>query len=290
MIGSRRLARKKLVFRTISVCTILCGFVTPSIHANDLKISGDSGKITADYRNLALNPDDSTDQVPSSFPHATSNSEYNHREFAARCAIDGKHHDPSDHRSGSWGPKKESGIWWRLDFGRLVEIDKLLLYLRADWSNASSPHDSYWKTGKAEFSDGSSLKLSLRQTAEGQIFTFPKKKVSWLVLKDLEPAADRWCALCQLEAWGVDACTSPFSYVGDDTLARSLHDDSLVNRAITAMMGFQRASWEQGVAGQALMEAGEQEATMALARASLVHININGIAASFNPDYAIGYL
>ena len=56
------------------------------------------------------------------------------------------------------------------------------------------------------------------------------------------------------------------------------------------MMGFQRASWEQGVAGQALMEAGEQEATMALARASLVHININGIAASFNPDYAIGYL
>ncbi len=35
------------------------------------------GKAAADYRNVALNPADTTNREPVSFPHATSNSEYN---------------------------------------------------------------------------------------------------------------------------------------------------------------------------------------------------------------------
>jgi rhamnogalacturonyl hydrolase YesR len=46
------------------------------------------------------------------------------------------------------------------------------------------------------------------------------------------------------------------------------------------MLGFQRASWEQGVAGQALLEAGERDAAIALARASLVHVNQSGVVAA----------
>jgi len=46
------------------------------------------------------------------------------------------------------------------------------------------------------------------------------------------------------------------------------------------MMGFQRASWEQGVAGQALLEAGEKDAAIALAQASLVHVSKEGVVAS----------
>jgi rhamnogalacturonyl hydrolase YesR len=238
------------------------------------------GKTSADYRNVALNPLDSTNREPVSFPHATSNSEYNQREFAARCAIDGNRRNDDVHGSGSWGPQKEPGIWWRLDFGRPVEIDKLVLFLRAAWTPADAPHDSYWQEASVEFSDGSTEKLALKQVASGQEFPLAKRTVSWLVLKNLEPAADRWCALCEFEAWGRDA--AEFAYVPDAAFAAQLRRDPLVNKAMAAMMGFQRASWEQGVAGQALLEAGERDAAIALARASLIYVNQNGVVAALN--------
>ena len=67
------------------------------------------GKTAADYRNVALNPLDTTNREPVSFPHATSNSEYNQREFAARCAIDGNRRNDDVHGCGSWGLEKEPG-------------------------------------------------------------------------------------------------------------------------------------------------------------------------------------
>jgi hypothetical protein len=109
------------------------------------------------------------------------------------------------HGCGSWGPQKEPDIWWRLDFGRPVEIDKLVLFLRAAWTPADAPHDSYWPEATVEFSDGSSEKLALKQVAAGQEFPLAKRTVTWLALKNLKPAADRWCALCEFEAWGRDA-------------------------------------------------------------------------------------
>jgi len=60
------------------------------------------GKTAVDYRNVALNPADTTNREPVTFPHATSNSEYNQREFAARCAIDGNRRNDDVHGSGSW--------------------------------------------------------------------------------------------------------------------------------------------------------------------------------------------
>jgi len=236
------------------------------------------GKTAADYRNVALNPLDSTNGEPVSFPHATSNSEYNQREFAARCAIDGNRRNDDVHDCGSWGPRKEPGIWWRLDFGRPVEIDKLVLFLRAAWTPADAPHDSYWQGATVEFSDGSAEKLALKQVAAGQEFPLVKRTVSWLALNHLKPAADKWCALCEFEAWGQDA--AEFAYVPDAAFAAQLRQDPLVAKAMAAMMGFQRASWEQGVVGQALLEAGERDAAIALARASLVYVNPSGVVAA----------
>ncbi len=238
------------------------------------------GKMVADYRNVALNPLDSTNCEPVSFPHATSNSEYNQREFAARCAIDGNRRNDDVHGCGSWGPQKEPGIWWRLDFGRPVEIDKLVLFLRAAWTPVDAPHDSYWQEATVKFSDGSTEKLALKQDATGQEFPLSKRTVSWLVFKNLKPAADRWCALCEFEAWGRDA--AEFAYVPDAVFAAQLRLDPLVDKAMAAMMGFQRASWEQGVAGQALLEAGERDTAIALARASLIYVNQNGVVAALN--------
>ena len=236
------------------------------------------GKTATDYRNVALNPLDTTNREPVSFPHATSNSEYNQHEFAARCAIDGNHRNDDVHGCGSWGPQKQPDIWWRLDFGRPVELDKLVLYLRAAWTPPDAPHDSYWQEATVEFSDGSTEKLMLKQVATGQEFTFPKRIVSWLVLKNLKPAADKWCALCEFEAWGQDA--GEFAYMPDAAFAAQLRQDPLVVKAMAAMMGFQRYSWEQGVAGQALLEAGERDAAIALARASLIYVNQNGVVAA----------
>ncbi|MGD0092135.1 MAG: discoidin domain-containing protein [Planctomycetota bacterium] len=157
-------------------------------------------KIASDYRNVALNPTAANTTEPTSYPHATSNSEYNKKEFAARCAIDGSRKNNDVHGCGSWGPQKEPDIWWRLDFGRPVEIDKLIIFLRAAW-----PHDSFWKEGTIEFSDGSTEKLALKKTADGQEFPIKKRTVTWLKLKDLVAEEPKWCALCEFEAWGKDA-------------------------------------------------------------------------------------
>ncbi|HTY88208.1 MAG TPA: glycoside hydrolase family 88 protein [Candidatus Acidoferrum sp.] len=238
----------------------------------------ESGKIATDYRNVALNPADTTNREPVTFPHATSNSEYNQREFAARCAIDGSRRNDDVHNCGSWGPQRETNIWWRLDFGRPVEIDKLTLFLRAAWMPTNAPHDSYWKEALVAFSDGSVEKLELKQVAAGQEFPIALRTVNWLVLKNLKPAEDKWCALCEFEAWGRDA--PGFAYVGSTNFAAQLRQDARVAGAMSAMLGFQRSSWEQGVAGQALVEAGEEDAAIALARASLVHVNASGVVAA----------
>ena len=163
------------------------------------------GKAAAEYRNVALNPTAATNREPVSYPHASSNSEYNHREFAARCAIDGNRRNDDVHGCGSWGPQRNPDIWWRLDFGRPVEIDKLTLYLRAAWQPDSNPHDSYWKKATVEFSDGSKEQLELKKLSTGQEISLQRRTVTWLVLKNLKPVEDKWCALCEFEAWGRDA-------------------------------------------------------------------------------------
>ncbi len=247
--------------------------------AAGLPVFLESGKRGADYRNVALNPGAAVGDDPSSFPHATSNSEYNQQEFAARCAIDGVRRNDDVHSFGSWGPQKDPDIWWRLDFGHAVAIDKVVVLLRAAWSPTPVPHDSYWKEAVVEFSDGSRLALHLDQKASGQEFTFERKIVSWLVLKDCVPAEDKWCALSEFEVWGRDA-SAPLAHVGDASLARTLREDPLVNKALLAMMGFQRQSWEQGTAGQALLEAGELDAAIALAHASLVNVTKEGVVAA----------
>jgi hypothetical protein len=158
------------------------------------------------YHNLALNPCDlrQTEPTPAQFfPHATTNSVSRSLfDFEARNAIDGVtqngHHGVWPYQS--WGPQLRLDLWWKLDFGRPVELDKLRLMVRSDF-----PHDSYWKTATVEFSDGSHLALQITSSAAFQDFPFKKRRVSWLRLTDLVPADPaRWCAFIEVEAWGRD--------------------------------------------------------------------------------------
>ena len=160
----------------------------------------------AAYRNMALNPLDFQDlfnDSPSFFPHASASSECrNDPIFRARNAIDGfgdnLSHVGWKHRS--WGPEKENNQDITIDFGRPVELDKIVVRLRADF-----PHDSVWTSGVLEFSDGTSINISFKKTADDQTFKFPKRKTNFIKLSKLTaPIPVGWCAISELEAWGRD--------------------------------------------------------------------------------------
>jgi hypothetical protein len=158
------------------------------------------------YRNLALNPCDvrATEPAPPQlFPHSTTNSaSRNAFDFESRNAIDGVtqngHHGAWPYQS--WGPQLRNDLWWKLDFGRTVELDKVRLMVRADF-----PHDSYWKSANIEFSDGSHVSLQIGSSAGFQDFSFKKRRASWLRITNLV-AADpaKWCSFIEVEAWGRD--------------------------------------------------------------------------------------
>jgi hypothetical protein len=123
-------------------------------------------------------------------------------DFEARNAIDGVtqngHHGVWPYQS--WGPQLRTDLWWKLDFGRTVELNKVRLMVRADF-----PHDSDWKSAEVEFSDGSHASLQIGSSAEFQNFSFKKRRVSWLRIADLVPVdPTRWCSFIEVEAWGRD--------------------------------------------------------------------------------------
>ena len=158
-------------------------------------------------RNLALNPCDlmRKDDVSVQFyPHASSNSVSRSLfDFEARNAIDGRslngHHGVWPYQS--WGPQLRTDIWWKLEFGRPVRLNKIRLMVRADF-----PHDSYWKKADLEFSDGTRVPLQISASPEFQEFSFPSRRVEWMRIANVVPAdPSKWCSLIEVEALGKDA-------------------------------------------------------------------------------------
>jgi hypothetical protein len=156
----------------------------------------------AAYRNVAMNPYDVRGEC-TAFPHATSNSECRgEADFAARNAIDGH---TQNNRHGpwpvqSWGPDQRTDLWWQADFGRPVEVDKVVLYIRADF-----PHDTYWHNGTIEFSDGSHVAISLEKNGAAQEFKFPKRATNYVKFTNLDQTKPLgWAGFTEVEAWGRD--------------------------------------------------------------------------------------
>ena len=105
-------------------------------------------------------------------------------------------------RSGLPVVGTESGpIRLNVDFGCEVDIDKCVIYARADF-----PHDDVWQSGTLEFSDGSTVDIELRPTAEPQEFKFDKRRVTSVRLTNLKPNFPlKWCGITEIEYWGVPA-------------------------------------------------------------------------------------
>ncbi|MCD8047595.1 MAG: hypothetical protein LUD80_03345 [Clostridiales bacterium] len=123
--------------------------------------------------------------------------------FAARNAIDGIFENSAHGECPyqSWGINRDPNAALTLAFGRKVVLDELRLTLRGDY-----PHDNYWTGATVEFSDGSTLSLSLTDSRLPQSFPFEAKTVEWLVLKELIQAEgpSPFPALTQIEAWGTE--------------------------------------------------------------------------------------
>lgn len=153
------------------------------------------------YRNLALNPADQHCDVPC-FPHATANVETRGESvFAAKNAIDGVRANLShgEWPYESWGINRQEDAAMKIDFGRSVFADKVVLYTRSDF-----PHDNWWQQITLTFSDGSREEFSLEKSSKAHVLTFPEKEIIWVELSELKKADDPspFPALSQIEVYG----------------------------------------------------------------------------------------
>lgn len=159
-------------------------------------------EVTA-YRNLALNVYDQHGDT-NLFPHAHANTETRGEAvFAARNAIDGvcENRSHGGWPYASWGINRRADAELTLDFGREVEIDKLVLVTRADF-----PHDSWWRQVTVIFSDGVSMDWPLQKSELPHVLPIEPRRITGLTLCRLLKADDPspFPALTQIEAFGRD--------------------------------------------------------------------------------------
>lgn len=154
------------------------------------------------YKNLACNVIDQQ-TIKGLYPHASANIETRGEAvFASSNAING---NCENHSHGKW-PYESWGIGMRddaelkVDFGRDVLVDKIVLYTRADF-----PHDNWWKSVTFNFSDGSKVVSDLEKSDKPHIITFDEKKIRWITFNNLIKADDPspFPALSQIEVYGV---------------------------------------------------------------------------------------
>lgn len=158
---------------------------------------------THQYRNLALNVCDQHN-ITNLYPHASANVETRGEAVFFACnAIDGilenRSHGVWPYQS--WGINRQADAMLTVDFGREVDVDKIILVIRADF-----PHDSWWTEATLWFSDGTQLVCPLEKTRFGQTLTFETKRIRWIRLGNLIKADDPspFPALTQLEVYGTE--------------------------------------------------------------------------------------
>lgn len=188
------------------------------------------------YRNLCLNPLDyrvesevvdpnapewsnPTDSVAVekgeilAYPHAYANRvTRNEGCFYARNAIDGviEAAGHGDYPYHSWGGAVHEDLTLKVYFGRPVELDKLVLHLRADYAiNAKGQeHDTFWHTALIELSDGFSQEINPQKSETGQVFELGNHTTEWFKLSRLDPlqheGSENFAALTQIELYGKD--------------------------------------------------------------------------------------
>ncbi len=156
---------------------------------------------TETYRNLALNVCDQHN-IKNCYPHASANVETRGESvFAAQNAIDGVtvNNCHGEWPYQSWGINMQEDAEFTLDFGRTVEIDRIVLYTRADF-----PHDNWWKSVTFTFSDGSTLEMEMEKSSLPHEITFDPKQIRTLKMERMKKSEEPspFPALTQIEVYG----------------------------------------------------------------------------------------
>ncbi len=155
------------------------------------------------YRNLSQSVVDHHKNVEF-FPHISANVETRGEAvFAAQNSIDGVtiSNSHGEWPFQSWGINQREDAKIKIDFGRTVVIDRIIVYLRTDF-----PHDNWWENGEFTFSDGTKINIDLKKTENAQEFVFEEKEVSFVefgnLIKSDEPSP--FPALTQIEVYGYE--------------------------------------------------------------------------------------
>lgn len=153
------------------------------------------------YKNLARNAS-AQHEFAGYYPFASANVETRGESvFAAKNAIDGVVANLSHGKwpYASWGINMQDDAEFKLEFGRLVDIDRIVLYTRADF-----PHDNWWTEVTFTFSDGTQETVSLEKRIEGHELAIQRKNIAWLTFGNLIKADDPspFPALTQIEVYG----------------------------------------------------------------------------------------
>lgn len=160
-------------------------------------------KELSNYRNLALNVMDQHGET-GCFPHGSANVETRGESvFAAKNAIDGvrENHSHGNWPYESWGINMQDDAVMKLDFGRKVLAEKIVLYTRSDF-----PHDNWWESVTLTFSDGEKKVWALEKSDKAHVLDLNNKELEWLTLGELIKADDPspFPALTQIEIYGRD--------------------------------------------------------------------------------------
>lgn len=155
------------------------------------------------YRNLAVNVYDQHEDT-GCYPHAHANTETRGEAvFAARNAIDGvcENRSHGNWPYESWGINRRDDAELTVEFGREVEIDRIVLYTRADF-----PHDNWWKQVTISFSDGTNVDWQMEKSVLPHELRIEKKRTEWVRLSRLIKSEDPspFPALSQIEVYGTE--------------------------------------------------------------------------------------
>ena len=168
-------------------------------------------------RNIALNSHDLRCKT-GGYPHASAN--FVTREepcFYERNAIDGEKnnqgHGPYPYHSWAGGARND--LEYTLDFGKEVEIEKLIFFLRADFQHDANgiPHDSYWKHIDVQFDGGEIIRgeftldntnLNPENEKGREIVLEKRKKTKKIKLFNFKQVTEilGFAALTQIEVYG----------------------------------------------------------------------------------------
>lgn len=157
----------------------------------------------SNYRNLSLNVMDQHGET-GCYPHASANVETRGESvFAAKNAIDGVRANQSHGNwpYESWGINMQDDAAMKLEFGRKISAEKIVLYTRSDF-----PHDNWWEKVTLTFSNGEKINWSLEKSNKAHVLNLGEKRLEWLTFSELIKAEDPspFPALTQIEVYGRD--------------------------------------------------------------------------------------